>query len=267
MKPKIEEELHHQEELGVLERVDTAEWAAPVVPVIKPTGAIRLCGDYKVSVNPHLEVNKYPLPHPEEIFTALNGGEKFTKLDLSEAYLQIPLDEQSRNLVVINTHKGLYRFTRLPYGVASAPSIFQQIMDQILPKQEGIICYLDDILITGKNDQQHLGNLKAVLAKLQQHQLRIKKPKCCFLQDKVEFLGKVVTKEGIATSTRKVSAVLQMAPPENLTQLRSFLGIVNHYRKFVPLLADLSDPLNRLLKKDIPWKWSEECQQSFSKKC
>ena len=265
MKPKIEEELHRQEELGVLERVDTAEWAAPVVPVIKPTGAIRLCGDYKVSVNPHLEVNKYPLPHPEEIFTALNGGEKFTKLDLSEAYLQIPLDEQSRNLVVINTHKGLYRFTRLPYGVASAPSIFQQIMDQILPKQEGIICYLDDILITGKNDQQHLGNLKAVLAKLQQHQLRIKKSKCCFFQDKVEFLGKVVTKEGIATSSRKVSAVLQIAPPENLTQLRSFLGIVNHYRKFVPLLADLSDPLNRLLKKDTPWKWSEECQQSFIK--
>ena len=87
----------------MLERVDTVEWAAPVVPVIKPTGAIRLCGDYKVSVNPHLEVNKYPLPHPEETSTVLNGIEKFTKLDLSEAYLQISLDKQSRNLVVIHT--------------------------------------------------------------------------------------------------------------------------------------------------------------------
>ena len=156
--------------------------------------------------------NKYPLPHPDEIFTALNGGEKFTKLDLSEAYLQIPLEEESRNLVVINTHKGLYCFTRLPYGVSSAPSIFQQIMDQILPKREGIICFL----VTGKDDQDHLDNLEAVLSKLQQYQLRIKRSKC---QDKVEFLCKVVTKEGISTSTRKIEAVLKIAPPENLKQL------------------------------------------------
>ena len=157
-----------------------------MVPVIKPTGATRLCGDYKVSVNIHYEVNKYPLPHPEEVFTALNSGEKFTKLDLSETYLQIPLDEQSRNLVVINTHKGLYHFTRLPYRVISAPSIFQQIMDQILPKQEEIICHLDDILITGKNYQQHLGNLKAVLAsKVTTAPTKNKKSKCCFFQDKV----------------------------------------------------------------------------------
>ena len=265
MKARIEEELNRQEKLGILEKIDTAEWAAPVVPVIKPSGAIRLCGDYKVSINPHLEVNKYPLSHPEEIFTALNGGEKFTKLDLSEAYLQIALEEQSRNLVVINTHKGLYRFTRLPYGVASAPAIFQQIMDQILPQREGIICYLDDILITGKNNHEHLQNLEAVLKRLEEYNLRIKKPKCCFFQDKVEFLGKVVTKEGIAASSGKVEAVLKIPPPQSLTQLRSFLGIVNHYRKFVPLLADLSDPLNHLLKKDTPWEWSSECQESFTK--
>jgi len=111
MKAKIEEELDRQVKLGVLERVDTADWSAPIVPVVKPNGAIRLCGDYKVSINPHLEVNKYPLPHPEELFTALNGGEKFTTLDLSEAYLQIPLDDDSKNYIVINTHKGLYHFT------------------------------------------------------------------------------------------------------------------------------------------------------------
>ena len=91
IKSVIEEELDHQEKLGILEKIDTAEWSAPVVPVIKPTGAIQLCGNYKVSINPHLQVNKYPLPHPDEIFTALNGGKKYTKLDLSEAYLQIPL--------------------------------------------------------------------------------------------------------------------------------------------------------------------------------
>ena len=137
MKPKIEEKLHRQEELGVLERVDAAEWAAPVIPVVKPSGAIRLCGDYKVSVNPHLEVNKYPLPHPKKIFTALNGGEKFTKLDLSEAYLQIPLEEESRNLVV-------------PYGVSSAPSIFQQIMDQIYSSEKELYATWMTFLSLGK---------------------------------------------------------------------------------------------------------------------
>ena len=110
MKTRIEEELDWQKELGILEKVDTAEWAAPVVPVIKPLGAIRLCGDYKMSINPHLEANKYPLPYPEEIFTVLNGGEIFIKFDLSKAYLQISLEEQSRNLVVINIHKVSYDY-------------------------------------------------------------------------------------------------------------------------------------------------------------
>ena len=105
--------------MGILEKVDTADWAAPIVPVTKPSGEIRLCGDYEVSINPHLEINQYPLPHPEVLFAALNGGAQFTKLDLSEAYLQILLDEQSKKYLVINTHKGLHCFTRLPYGVAS----------------------------------------------------------------------------------------------------------------------------------------------------
>ena len=91
---------------------------------MKPSGEIRLCGVYKVSINPHLEINQYPLPHPELLFATLNGGVQFTKLDLLEAYLQIPLEEQSKKYLVINTHKGLYHFTRLPYGVATAPSIF-----------------------------------------------------------------------------------------------------------------------------------------------
>ena len=136
-------------------------------------------------------------------------------------------------------------------------------MDQILPKQEGIICYLDDNLITGKDDHEHLSNLEAVLKKLQLYHLRIKKPKCCFFSDKVEFLGKMITKEGISASNKKIEAISKISPPENIIQLRSFLGIVNHYRKFVPLLAQLSDPLNQLLKKHTSWVWLPDCQKSF----
>ena len=145
-------------------------------------------------MNPHLDVNQYPLPRPEELFTALNGGEKFTKLDLSEAYLQIKLEEQSKQYLVINTHQGLYQFNRLPYGVASAPAIFQQIMEQILPKLPGVVCYIDDILITGRNDDEHLANLEAVFQSLKQYGFRLKRSKCWFFQESVEYLGHVVSK-------------------------------------------------------------------------
>ena len=248
MRLKIETELQCQVDLGILEKVDISEWAAPIVPVMKPSGEIHLCGDYKVSINPYLEINQYPLPHPELLFAVLNGGVQFTKVDLSEAYLQIPLEEQSKKYLVINTHKGLYRFTRLPYGVAAAPSIFQKIMDQILPKLPGVVCYLDDILVTDKDTQEHFSNLEAVLQKLQEHNLRIKSTKCKFLQNSVEYLGQVVSAQGIDTSQRKAEAVLKMSPPTNQRSLRSFLGIVNHYGKFIPFLADLSAPLNRLLR-------------------
>ena len=110
LKPKVEAELERQEKRGVFRKVDVSEWATPVVPVVKPNGSIRLCGDYKVTLNPQLQVNQYPLPHPDELFAAMNGGQKFKTLDLSEAYLQIELEEEAKSCTTINTHKGLYAF-------------------------------------------------------------------------------------------------------------------------------------------------------------
>ena len=224
LKEKVEADLNRQEKLSILEKVETAQWAAPIVSVPKPNGAIQLCGDYKVSVNPYLEVNQYPLPRPEELFAALNGGEKFTKLDLSEAYLQIELEDESKQYLVINTHRGLYRFNRLPYGVASAPAIFQQIMEQILPKIPGVVCYIDDILITGRSDNEHLEHLEAVFQSLRQYGFRIKRTKCWFFQDSVEYLGSVVSKEGIQTSKRKIEAILKVKTPTNQTRVEIIPG-------------------------------------------
>ena len=265
MKEKVEAALDRKERQGILEKIETSEWAAPIVPVPKPDDNVRVCGDYKVTINPHLDINQYPLPRAEELFAALNGGVHFTKLDLSEAYLQIELDEESKKYLVVNTHKGLYRVNRLPYGVASAPAIFQQIMDQILPKLPHVVCFIDDILVTGRNESEHLANLDAVLAKLQERGLRLKLKKCRFFEESVEYLGQVVSREGIHPSQKKIEAILKVDPPEDQTQLRSFLGMVNHYGKFVKFLADLSAPLNRLLRKDTPWEWSSECQESFEK--
>ena len=109
-----------------------SEWAAPIVAVPKKDGKFRICGDYKVTVNQALEIDQYPLPKPEDLFATLAGGKKFTKLDLSQAYQQLVLEDDSRKYLTINTHRGLYCYTRLPFGVASAPAMFQQVMDTIL---------------------------------------------------------------------------------------------------------------------------------------
>ncbi len=147
LKEGIEQELTRLENLGVLEKVRYSEWAAPIVPVVKPDKSIRICGDYKVTVNSALEVDQHPLPNPEQLFIELREGEKFTKLDLSRAYQQILLDENSREYVTINTHKGSYRPTRLPFGVASASAIFQSKIEQVLQGIPMVVCRVDDINI------------------------------------------------------------------------------------------------------------------------
>ena len=140
LKGAIEQELDRLERMGVMEKVRYSEWAAPIVPVVKPDKSIRVCGDYKVTINSALEVDQHPLPNPEELFVSLSGGAKFTKLDLSRAYQQILLDDNSREYVTINSHKGLYRPTRLPFGVASASAIFQSKVEQVLQGIPMVVC-------------------------------------------------------------------------------------------------------------------------------
>ena len=171
----VEVDLDRMERLGIVERVHTSEWAPPIVPVPKADGSIRICGDFKVTINPVLEVDQYPLLRPEDIFSILAGGQRFSKLDLVSAYQQLILDESSRQYVTVNTHKGLYRYTRLPFGVASAPAVFQNVMEKVLHGLTGVCCYLDDILVIGKTDEEHYQNLKAVLDRLQAKGLRLRR--------------------------------------------------------------------------------------------
>ena len=144
-----------------------SDWASPIVPVLKKDGSVRICGDFKVTVNQVLQVDQYPLPRIDDIFVTLAGGQKFTKLDIKQAYLQMPLGDDSKKLQAINTHKGLYEYNRLTFGIASAPSIWQRAMDQILQGLSGVQCVLDDMIITGKSDDEHMQNLENVLQKLQ----------------------------------------------------------------------------------------------------
>ena len=263
LKDAASRELDRLESAGILVRVSHSDWAAPIVLVPKGDGCIRLCADYKVTINPSLDIDQYPLPKPDDLFTSLTGGKKFTTLDLTQAYQQMPLVEESQQYSTINTHQGLYQFTRLPFGVASAPAIFQRTMDTILQGIPHVLCYLDDLLITGTTEDEHLQNLDEVLRRLQHHGITVKRSKCHFLKDSVEYLGHKIDADGLHTTTKKVKAVQQAPRPVNPQQLRSFLGLLQYYGKFIPNLSTLLSPLNALLLKNQAWNWTNECERAF----
>ena len=151
----VEIELDRLEAANVLSKVNYSDWAAPIVAVKKANGSIRICGDFSTGLNDCLELHQYPLPHPDNIFATLNGGKYFSKIDFADAYLQVPVEEKSKPLLTINTHRGLYRYNRLPFGIKSAPGIFQQIIDVMLADLPGVVGYIDDIIVVGKSEIEH----------------------------------------------------------------------------------------------------------------
>jgi hypothetical protein len=222
-----------------------------------------LCGDYKVTANKAVLIETYPLPRVDELVTDLAGGKSFTKLDMSNAYLQLPLDEQSKEYLVINTHKGLFKYNRLPFGVSSAPAIFQRCMDTLLQGLPGVSVYLDDILVTGRTTEEHLQNLEAVLCRLKEAGLHLNKAKCMFMRPSIDYLGHVIDEKGRHPTAEKVQAIKEAPTPKDVTQLRSFLGILTYYGKFLPNLSSNLKPLYNLLGKHKKWSWGEEQDKAF----
>ncbi|PIO71540.1 reverse transcriptase [Teladorsagia circumcincta] len=176
----------------VLTPIDHSDWAAPIVAVQKKNGTIRLCADYSTGLNDALVQHQHPLPTPDDIFTKLNGGRYFSQLDLAEAYLQLEVDDDSKQLLTINTHQGLYRFNRLPFGVKPAPGIFQQCIDALIAGLHGTAAYLDDILVTGRTIDEHNTRLDAVFQRIQDYGFRVRLEKCSFLQTQIKYLGFVI---------------------------------------------------------------------------
>ncbi|XP_039862929.1 uncharacterized protein LOC120718450 [Simochromis diagramma] len=263
MKAKVEAELERLQQIGVIEPIEFSDWAAPIVPVLKEDGGVRICGDYKLTVNQASQLDAYPLPRVDDLFATLAGGRTFTKLDMSHAYQQLLLDEESKKYVTINTHKGLFKYNRLVFGVASSPAIFQRTMDNLLQNIPGVAVYLDDILVTGKTEEEHLRNLEQVLKKLSEAGLRLKHSKCVFQAPSVTYLGHRISAQGLSPLEEKVRAVKEAPSPKNVAELRSFLGLVNYYGKFLPDLSSMLAPLDGLLHKDSQWRWSQAQEKAF----
>lgn len=264
LKARVERELARLENDGSIYRVDHSDYGTPIVPVIKDNGEVRICGDYKITVNPKLKRDFYPLPRIEELFACLSGGDKFSKIDLKHAYEQCLLSEDSQPYTAITTHVGNFVYRRTPYGLSCIPEKFQKLMEETLRGLSGAVVFLDDICVTGPNHKVHMSNLRAVLERLKNMGLTVKLSKCSFLQDSVKYLGYIIDKNGLRPDPAKVEAISSAPQPKDITQLKSFLGMLNYYGKFIPNLSSLLHPLHNLLRKEVHWKWDPACEKAFT---
>ncbi|KAL5517830.1 hypothetical protein EMCRGX_G003454 [Ephydatia muelleri] len=266
------EDLNQAYDAGITQRVwkpvQFNTYGTPVVPLRKAAtpdqakAKLRVCGDCFVSVNPQLEPHRHPMHLPEDLMRKLGGGHGYTKIDLADAYNQVMLGPESQKRLALSTHRGVLLQLRLPFGISSAPGYFQEIMDQLISDLRGVTSYMDDILVSGANASEHLQNLRALLQRLQDKGLRCRKEKCLFARTSVEYLGYTLSSNGVSKG-RKADAVRMMPAPTNVSSLRSFLGAIQFYNKFLPNMATVTDPLYRLTKKNVQWQWGAEQQAAF----
>ena len=264
IKPLVETEINRMVEMGFWTPVTESEWATPLVPVVKADGGIRLCGDYKVTVNSQFEVAHHPLPTNEELFITLSGSKVYSKIDLCHAFNQLEMDEKSANLCTVNTTKGLFKVNRLPYGIASSSALWQRTVDSVLNHHEGVICFVDDILISAPDQVTHDHRLRKVLDTLRQYNMHIKLSKCALSVDSVSYLGVKIDALGIHKTDDKIKAIKNAKVPTSSADVKSFMGLVTFYARFVPSLATIAAPLYQLTKKDVPFHWSEKCSNAFN---
>ena len=261
--PKVKNEIDSMLRQGVISPVTVpTEWCSGIVPVPKPNGRVRICVDL-TPLNKAVQRETHPMGSVDESLAMLGESHVFTKLDANSGFWQIPLDEDSKLLTTFVTPFGRFCFNRLPFGISSAPEIFQRTMSDILEGLDGVICQMDDILIHGRNHMEHDARVRAVLFRLQRAGLTLNIQKCEFSQGRLKFLGHIVDAQGVHADPEKTRAIGHFPTPTTVTELQRFMGMVNQLGKFVPGLDDINAPLRQLLRKDSAWYWDEAQQTAF----
>ena len=251
-------------EAGIIEP-STSAWSSPVVMVRKALDKYRFCIDFR-KVNAISTADVYPLPYMDAILRKLQDAKYISTLDLSSAYHQIPLKEESRPLTAFTVPGlGFFQFTRMPYGLSQAGATFQSLIDQVIgPEMEPYaFSYLDDIIIVTETFEEHVKWLSHVLKRIKEANLTINREKSVFAQTEVRYLGVLVNRDGFRPDPEKISPIVNYPVRSNLKQIRRFLDMTSWYRKFLKGFATLAEPLTRLTKKDHRYEWTDEQQEAF----
>lgn len=248
---------------GVI-RESVSDYASPIILVRKKDGNIRLCVDYRL-LNSVTVKERYPIPVIEDEISRLSGQAWFITLDLMSGYYQVPISEGSRHLTAFVTPDGQYEYNRMPFGLANAPAVFQRMMNHVLgpARFDKATVYIDDLLIYGKTPAECIDRLEEVLGLLRKADLKLNLSKCNFLLNKINFLGYEISSAGVRPGKAKTQSVVDFPRPENVHNVRQFLGLVNYFRKFVQGFAQLAHPLTKLLKKNAIWEWTDDHEASF----
>ena len=266
-KQEVARQLQTMQEAGIIQP-SISPWASPVVLVRKKDGTYRFCVDYR-ELNAVTKPDTFPLPRIDDLLDQLGNTKYFSTLDLASGFWQVQVHPNSRAKTAFVTPQGLHEFRVMPFGLTNAPAVFQRLMQRVLmdlnQKNDAdfVTVYIDDILVYSKTLEQHLDHLKVVMDRLIQAGLKLKPSKCLFVRKEVNYLGHVITPKGLKVSDQHVTAVKDFPAPSNVKEVRQFLSLSSFYRKFIPSFAKLAQPLHSLTKKNVQFKWTEDCQQAF----
>eukprot|EP00794_Sanderia_malayensis_P021168 gene21168-biopygen14712 len=264
---KVELELKKLELQDIIEKVpenEQTDWVSPIVIVPKKEGEIRLCVDMRAA-NTAVKRIRHPIPTVKDISLALNGSQYFTKLDMSQAYHQLPLHVMSRHITTFATHMGLYRYKRLNYGTNSAAEVFQHTLQQVLQRIPGVGNLADDILVFAPSNEGHNKALEACLQRLQENGLTLNLSKCKLLKRNLEFFGFHFTKHGTKPDPKKVDVFVNSPRPTNVSEHRSLLGMSNYSSQYIHDYATVTEPLRRLTHKEEKFIWGTEQEEAYQK--
>ncbi|XP_068237201.1 uncharacterized protein [Palaemon carinicauda] len=241
-----------------------SEWASPCILVDKPDGSARMCTDYR-KVNNVTIKDSYPMPRVEDIIDNVAKFPFLSKIDLLKGYYQIELDKDSRNIAAFVTPHGLYNYKVMPFGLCNAPLTFQRQMNYILKDLEGVFVYLDDIIIVGETWEDHIKKVYDVFKRLLKFNVTINLAKCEFGKTTVQYLGHGIGSGHVRPVDCHIEVIKNLTIPASKRGVMKFLGTVGYYRKFCENFSDVAYPLTELLKKDVKFVWSKECDEAFSK--
>lgn len=262
LKDKVKDEQKRMERMDIITKVEQpTKWVNPIVVVKKPNGDVRICLD-SVKLNKSIQREHYPLKTVEKVAASLGDAKIFTTLDVTSGFYQIKLAEKSTWLTTFNTPFGRYKFERLPFGIVSAPEVFQRTMAQMFEDIEGCEVFVDDLLVWGKSEQEHNERLKNVMERAAEIDLKFNKEKCKINQKEVKYVGHTFGSDGLKPSADRVQAILDMPLPQDRKSLQRFMGMVNYLNKFIPNLSSVSKPLRELLNHS-EWHWIKKQQEAY----